>query len=549
MRHVMKGVKNKRQFKAILGLTTAVILSGVLVACSSPRIQQEKSQGHIGLEPSLPAQASNDVAAIPPRVKQSVILPKPKPSKPLEKFTVIVNEVPAKELLFALARDAKMNLDIYDDIEGLITLNAIDQTLPQILDRVGKQSKIRYEIKDGNITVSADTPYLRSYKIDYVNLDRKTSSKLELSTQITDVQIGEGGGSSGGNNNSKVSVENTSDNNFWVTLFRNVSAIVGSKINAANLVSESVIVNRETGLITIRASQAQHREVQGFIDKVMDSARRQVLIEATVVEVTLSDTFQSGIDWSRNPFSVDGNGNPNDDFSISQQLLGGNLANPPTSVLQLSDVGDSFNFFATVRLLSQFGDVQVLSSPKMMSLNNQTAVLKVVDNRVYFTVEATVAAGVNGSAPVSAFETDVHTVPVGLVMSITPYISESSEVTLNVRPTISRILGFVNDPNPDLAIAGVTSPIPEIQVREMESVLRLNDGQVGVIGGLMQDRTDNKTDAIPGIGRVKVVGEAFKARNNQQTKTELVVFIRPTVVKNPSINADLRHLSPYLPKQ
>ncbi len=541
----MIGVKRSSQSKTFLVLIMVVAFTGTLVSCASPKVKS-KSEGHIGLEKTLPAQTAPESAAIPPRVKQSVILPKPTASKPLEKFTVIVNEVPTKELLFALARDAKMNLDIYDDIEGLITLNAIDQTLPQILDRVGKQSKIRYEIKDGSISVSADTPYLRTYKIDYVNLVRKSSSKLELSTQITDADVG--AGSTGGSNNSRVSVENTSDNNFWVTLFQNVSSIVGGKITSKDLVSESVIVNRETGLLTVRASQASHRDVQSFLDKVMNSARRQVLIEATVIEVNLSDEYQSGIDWSRNPFSLDANGNPLDDFGISQQLTGGALANAPTNIFQISDVGGSFNFSAAVRLLSQFGDTQVLSSPKMMALNNQTAILKVVDNRVYFTIEADTVLSDSGNS-ITTFETDVHTVPVGLVMSITPYISDSAEVTLNVRPTISRILGFVNDPNPSLATAGVTSPIPEIQVREMESVLRLNDAQVGVIGGLMQDRTANQTDSVPGLGRISIVGEAFKARDNEQTKTELVVFIRPTVVKSPSLDGDLSHLKPYLPKQ
>lgn len=527
-------------------LVSAAILA-LIAGCSSNNVQ-ERSKGHLGLETQQPVRAANIPSAIPPRVKQSVVLPKPKAVKPLEKFTVIVNDVPAKELLFALARDAKMNLDIFDDIEGQITLNAIDQTLPQILNRIGKQSKIRYEIQDDTISVSADTPYLKTYKIDYVNLERKTNSTVELSTQISDASIGDGGGSSG-NNNSNVKVENISDNSFWGTLYENISALVGVTAQSKSSSNSRVIVNRETGLITVKASQSEHRDIQNFVEQVMQSARRQVLIEATVVEVNLNDEFQSGIDWSRNPFSVDGNGNPVDDFSFSQQLTGGALSSAPTSVLQLSSVSNSFNIFSTVRLLSKFGDTQVLSSPKMMALNNQTALLKVVDNRVYFTVEANIAAGVNGSAPISTFETDVHTVPVGLVMAITPFISESEEVTLNVRPTISRILGFVNDPNPSLANAGVTSQIPEIQVREMESVLRLNDGQVGVIGGLMQDRSDKQTSAVPGISDVSIVGEAFKAKDNEQVKTELVVFIRPTVIQTPSLEGDLSHLSPYLPQQ
>lgn len=532
------------QHKKLIKHVSLALGMFLLTACASKTINiEEKSEGHLGFEKPEIAAETNTAPAIPPRVKQSVILPEPTALPPLEKFTVIVNDVPTQELLFALARDAEMNLDIYDDIDGTITLNAIDQTLPQILERIGRQSNIRYEIVDGNIAISADTPYLRTYKIDYVNLARRASTTLELSTQITDVDIG--GNSTGGGNNSQISVENTSDNVFWETLFSNISAIVEATGTSDNLVNESVIVNRETGLITIKATQAQHRDVQTFIDKVMDSARRQVLIEATVVEVSLSDEFQSGIDWSRNPFSVDSNGNPVDDFSFSQQLTAGALGTAPTSVLQLSSVSDDFNIFSTVRLLQTFGDVQVLSSPKMMSLNNQTAVLKVVDNRVYFTIEA--QTNVNDGVALTVFESNVQTVPVGLVMSITSFISDSSEITLNVRPTISRILGFVNDPNPDLANAGVTSPIPEIQVREMETVLRLNDGQIGVIGGLMQDRSERSTNSVPGVSDINVIGEAFKAKDNDISKTELVVFIRPSIIQNPSLDGDLRHLSPYMP--
>jgi len=150
----MKNIK----CKSPLVIFTLVLFSVFTVGCAPVVHVKEKSKGHIGLDEktNIPTPQQN-YAAIPPRVKQSVILPPPKTTAPLEKFTVIVNDVPAKELLFALARDAKMNLDIYDDIEGKITLNAIDQTLPQILDRVGKQSSIRYEIKDGNISVYKPT--------------------------------------------------------------------------------------------------------------------------------------------------------------------------------------------------------------------------------------------------------------------------------------------------------------------------------------------------------------------------------------------------------
>jgi general secretion pathway protein D len=192
--------------------------------------------------------------------------------------------------------------------------------------------------------------------------------------------------------------------------------------------------------------------------------------------------------------------------------------------------------------LQQFGDVKVLSSPKIMALNNQTSVLKVVDNRIYFTIESETSQ--NQVNTITTFETEVHTVPVGFVMALIPSISEQGEVILNIRPTISRILRFVNDPNPGLQ---VDNAIPEIQVREMESMLRLNNGQIAVIGGLMQDVISKDSDAVPGISRIPVIGEAFRYRDNQITKTELVIFLRATVVKEPSLEGDLERLRPFLP--
>ena len=207
------------------------------------------------------------------------------------------------------------------------------------------------------------------------------------------------------------------------------------------------------------------------------------------------------------------------------------------------------NVLMTLKLLEQFGDVQILSSPKIIAMNNQTAVLKVVDNRVYFTVtvdpELRNAAG--DITKVATVETEIHTVPVGFVMNVTPFISVSEEVVLNVRPSISRILGYVNDPNPALAKEGVVNPIPEIQVREMESMLRVNSGQVAIIGGLMQDQIEKRTSGVPGLSSLPVLGKLFSYQDDKIVKTELLVFLRPTVIDNASLDGELEEFKKYLP--
>jgi general secretion pathway protein D len=266
------------------------------------------------------------------------------------------------------------------------------------------------------------------------------------------------------------------------------------------------------------------------------------MIEATVVEVSLSDNYQSGVDWatiSRNSGQID----------FMQSVTGINLSDAPASVMTIDRTSGPDAIAATIRMLSEFGELRILSSPKIMALNNQAAMLRVVDNRVYFTVE--VEPGIAPTATTAGtpplYTTEVHTVPVGFVMSVTPQISDSDQVTLNVRPTISRIVRFVNDPNPVLAESGVINAIPEIQIREIESILKVYSGQVAVLGGLMQDTLENSTAGLPIASRLPGIRNLFSYRNDTATKTELIVFIRPVVVRQPSIDADLEQFREFLP--
>jgi MSHA biogenesis protein MshL len=190
----------------------------------------------------------------------------------------------------------------------------------------------------------------------------------------------------------------------------------------------------------------------------------------------------------------------------------------------------------------------VLSSPKLMVLNNQTALLKVVDNRVYFSVQAQITpATVAGAQPIIAFTTTQNVVPVGFVMNVTPQIGENDIVVLNVRPTVSRILDFVNDPNPNLATANVINKVPEIQSREFESVLRVASGQTAILGGLMMDSFVGSRDGVPIVSRIPVLGDLASYRNDTTTKSELVVFIRPMVIRDASLEGDLSAYRRFLP--
>ena len=563
------------------------------------------SEGHIDNSPPAVVQAAD----IPKPVKSSNYLPPPKPRVKEQTYSVVVNDVPVKEILFALARESKLNIDIHPAIQGRATLNAVDQTLPAILERLAKQVDLTYRV-DGNVlSITPDMPVLRSYKVDYVNMSRDTTGFIGAAAEIASTgrsastTSGTSGSTSsstssstgtGAANSSRTAVNSLATNHFWETLVQNLKDILaetdkeviitrtgmgssqsneaiaaeagdGAQAAPRNTVQErdearteyktlfaaTVIASPETGIISVRATHRQHEKVQEFLDKVMDSAKRQVLIEASIVEVTLNDTYQAGIDWTKL-----GNGiNMTNQLGLSTLMTPAGVAGTAGTVAPFS-IGyssDNSNVDFNLRLLQRFGDTKVLSSPKLMVLNNQTAVLKVVDNLVYFTIQSQVSQGVGqGSTNLQSVTTTPNTVPVGVVMSVTPQINDNGAVNINIRPTISRVLRYVEDPNPQLMVGTtrIISEIPQIQVREFESMLRINSGNTAVLGGLMQDNIQQATDKVPGISKVPLLGKLFTARSNFNVKTELVIFLRPVVIHNASLESEeLSGYKQYLPAQ
>jgi general secretion pathway protein D len=547
-----------------------------------------------------------------PQFDQRVIpLPPPKPAGKVETYTITVTGVPAQDLLFELARDAKINLDITPGLQGIVTINAINQTLPQILDRIAKQVDMRYELNNGTLMVMPDKHYLKTYKIDFINMSRTVKNSMLTSSRI-------GGGTSSptsGANAASTDIQSTTKNDLMSSLIENVTNILndedklhyqeqvdlqtqqqlqargmgaasnsislapqsrnngveinqasnGGQVNSGSRAGSSssgsgnqdiqgegqavakkgvyeravnVFANKETGVLIVRATSRQHEKIQEFIDKVMGSARRQVLIEATVTEVTLSEGHQQGIDWSFGK-----------DSGSVQQLGSAGLSSTNTGsmmILKYIDPNSPLgNISSHISLLESFGKVKVLSSPKLSVMNNQTATLKVVDSKIYFEVSASTTQTQTTSNTI--YTTTPHSVDVGFVMNVTPYISDTDTVTMNVRPTISRITGFITDPNPSLAAAGMVNRVPEIQSREMESIIKIDSGQIAVLGGLMQDGIDNRSDGVPLLSRIPFLGNFFKNRNDSKTKTELVIFLRPIVIKEASIAGDFSPFRDSLP--
>jgi len=320
----------------------------------------------------------------------------------------------------------------------------------------------------------------------------------------------------------------------------------------------SVIANPETGILTIRATSRQHAKIQEFLDHVMSSAKRQVLIEATIAEVQLNNDYQRGIDWKR----VFGPTGGTTGFTFNQSSAN-TPANITTNAFTVGYSLASMNFTSALKLLESFGQVRVLSSPTLTVLNNQAAVMRVTNDLVYFTIQpGTTSVSNAGSGTVVApptFTTTPNVSPEGLIMSVVPQISDSDSVLLDVRPTIRRHIGDQQDPNPALAnpcssgavLGANCSPIPSLipvmQTREMESLLRMQSGQIAVLGGLMEDTRKSTEDTIPGVNQIPFLGDLFQQRHDTNQKTELVIFLRATVVRDASLEGEFAAFRDQLP--
>ena len=550
-------------------------LATVLAGCGQTPVKP--SPTHLGIEAEAPP-----AGQIPPALQIAPVLPKPQATTRPETYSVVVSNVRVQDLLFALARDARLNIDIHPGIAGSVTLNAIDQTLPQLLARIARQVDMRYELDGPNLLVMRDSPFLRTYKVDFVSASRNVKMQSQSSTQF-----GSTGGGTSGATGSTATIDVASNNQLWDTLVQNIKDILqetdkvlpagstpapapapaapaagggpqaaaAAQPSATYREAASVIGNRESGVLFIRATSRQHEKIQEFLDSVLTSVRRQVLIEATVAEVQLNNEYQRGIDWRRLRTGATvtgsagfGTGQSGIEF---QQQSANTPATVDTNAFVLGAAVNSLNLAAAIKLLESFGSVRVLSSPKVSVLNNQTALLRVTRDIVYFTITpsatpVTVTGGAGGVVVPPSFTTTPNIAAEGFMMSVLPQINEAEAIVLNVRPTIRRRVDFATDPNPALG-ASTPNLIPVFETREMDSVLRIQSGQTAVLGGLMQDSVERVEDMIPGVRSIPLLGLLFSQRKDVNLKTELVIFLRATVIRDASVEGDYRGFRELLP--
>ncbi|MCB9988873.1 MAG: type II and III secretion system family protein [Rhodospirillales bacterium] len=545
------------------------------------------------LEPNLDEQdmaADEDGAGIPD-MKPYMAQPSDD-LKAMPLVSVSVNQtVPVRDVLYDLAREADYDIELDPRIRGSIIFSAREKPFDVVVDRIAEIAGLRYKFNDHSLRVELDTPYNKTYKIDYLSYVRKNKSSIS-----NNVAVMTGGGT---NTGSQFTTEAESESDFWGELSANIEQILGVAPSTGTLKSnrdpqvtaveqnpapvapvvtegedgapevqvqapEAVLqvssvanddleddeqakkrqpmftVNRQAGLVSVYGTERQQKEIFSYLEEVRRSVTAQVLIEAKVMEVALTDEYAAGINWN----AVLGNsGKGNIGFDVTGDSLRPSLdpVTSPGANFLVSYLGSDLS--AAVEAISRFGTVRSLSSPRMTVLNNQSAVLNVAKNEVYFEIDIDVTAATDTTAPQTEIQSEIRNVPEGVLINVQPSINlDDRTVSMAIRPTVTKIVDRVPDPGvlfvvrqaaadaPGIDLDGVESLIPVINVQEMDSVISMPSGQTVIMGGLMQDEISSEHKGVPVLSELPILGSAFRTQSDKIQKTELVIFLKATIM-------------------
>lgn len=435
----------------------------------------------------------------------------------------VTENMKMREVLTQLANMAGVNIFIAQDIDGNASFTAKDRPFLDILKDICSSDGLKYTISGDSVKIELDSPTLKVYRVPSLNFERDIQSSVSISTDIfngsltsSDSSATNSSGNSQTNNGSDSLVSETSKNNFWSELETTLKMIIG------DAEGNYVTVHRQGGLISAYTTQEKHEEIKKYINMLKEASEEQVLIEAKIVEVNLKDEFKSGINW----YIMRG---------------GGAMLNKSFSTDGLFSFGvNRASLSAVSGFIERFGAVKTLSSPRITILNNHSAILKVAQNEVvYFPEFQKQYSGRNSENMMDLLSTNVKTIPIGLIMKVQPSIDRrNNSVLLTLRPTISKIVKYKEVPFlfNNYATQKTTATVPQmlqvpvVDVRELDSVLKVNSGQIVVMGGLMQERSHNNRDGLPGFMDTPV--DYISGKRDRQTEvTELVIFLRATIIR------------------
>ncbi len=536
----------------------SLCLGLVLAACSAPAI---KTKANVGVTQEMNAAVTESVSPSRPEAVSQALLPPltlslPRAdSMPAEgRFDLAVNNTPAKEVFAAIGSGTRYNLLPHPGINGNITLNLKDVTIFEALDTIRELYGYEYKIEGKNIYIQSVELQVRLFKIDYLAAMRDSSSSLTVKASgqtgtaaqgIASQSTAATQGSAATNNASTVTTKQSSaEFNFWENLDTAIKSIITPNNSAPNQGDRSVVINRMSGVIVVRALPEELRNVAEFLKASQLSVERQVIIEAKFVEVTLSEGLQTGVNWAA--FSGNGSSNisaglmgqgsslvPNAAGGVAQSINSTAFSALPGSSLTATGAGSSLfgvafqanNFTAMLNFLESQGSVHILSSPRISTLNNQKAVLKVGTDEPYVTGYSPGTSTVSGGGTTGTLPTPIYSqIFSGIALDVTPRINERDEIILHVHPSISLVNSVIKDTG-----GGTTIQMASTSIEETDSVVHARDGQIVVIGGLMSQKNTEGSSGWPGWIK-SVFGQTARASE----KRELIILLKPTVVNNNS---------------
>ncbi|MBR1944066.1 MAG: hypothetical protein IJ848_01155 [Alphaproteobacteria bacterium] len=458
------------------------------------------------------------------------------PKKFYQKVSLTINEsLPLKSVLYEIAKQLKINIQIDPSIESKVIFMAENKPFIEVIDAVCDIANLRYTIQNDFLKIEKDLPYSQNYDVQFLNLSRDSENKIAIATEVT--------GSKGNNivNNNDSSVSNSDStvtfkakSEFWNDLSNGIQIILSA--NNQNKYS----VNKQSGIITVYANSKYQKDIQSYIEQIREANNSQVLIEAKIIEVVLNNEYKRGINWN----IVLQNSNITTNFA-------NNGNNMPSFSYKISDTDN------ILKALEQFGSVRTISNPRITAMNNQAAVIKIAENQVYFKLNYDKVYSNKESLREDVnISSDIKTIPIGLVMFVQPSIDiKNGIVSLFLRPTITKLQNTVNDPAVDIAIQSANnqsrniskdkypeSKIPITEVREVASVLKLHDGEVAVLGGFMEVISAKSKSGLPLIKDIPLFGELSSEYDTKDKVVELVILVKVKISEPTTLQraADIR---------